>query len=309
MNTIFTNTLKTLALGLILAASVHSVQASAIAHTYVSSMGDDGNPCTHTQTCATFQRALAVTSPGGTVTALDASDYGPVSITQSVTIDGTGTQASIIMNSTLDAITVTVPASNTVTLIHLTLTSLPQAPVTNGITLNSGNLDIDDCKISGFTNAAIIINESNLPKSGSTVLVENTKCERCFYGIFFSRAGFLSLRNVIIQGNSYGLFSNAGSVDISHSLITQNSAFGLYAYQSTQSVSNCMISANGTAVTAEGGSTIRLTGNDLFNNTTGIAFGQSGGNPLGIVSTAGNNHKAGSTTPGSVTPGRVIVTQ
>ena len=127
MNTIFTSTLKTLALSLVLAAIVHPAQAAqpVVLHTYVTAAGtgDDGNPCSRISPCATFQGALSKVGSGGVITALDAGDYGPVNITQAVTIDGTGTQVGIMINSG-NAITIGAGAGNTVILRHLNLSGL-----------------------------------------------------------------------------------------------------------------------------------------------------------------------------------------
>jgi hypothetical protein len=299
MKTVFTHTLKTLALGLILAASVHSASATSPAHTYVSGLGDDANVCSRTAPCATFQAAVNNTSAGGVVTALDAGDYGAVTISQAVTIDGTGVQASIVTNSSTDAITINDTANPTDTIIlrHLMLTGLSGS--TSGVSLYSGNLVMDDCKVSGFVN-----NIGLYLDSSGTALVENTTVTGCSEGIVSYIPGLLSLRNVTLQGNQYGLVAEGGPVDISHSQITQNSSYGLYAYGTTVSASDCMISGNGTGVYANTGSIIRLTNNDILNNTTGIATTDGG-----IVSTTGNNRKAGNTTSGSVTPGRVIAQQ
>jgi hypothetical protein len=299
MNTLFTHSLKTLALGLILAASVHSAQAQT-AHTYVSGAGDDASPCSRTAPCATFQAAVNNTAAGGVVTALDAGDYGAVTITQAVTIDGTGVQASIVTNSSTDAITIndTANPSDTIILRHLALTGLSSSA--NGVVLFSGNLVVDDCKIAGFVNSYGLY----LHTSG-TMLVENTTVTGCSTGIVNGGSGLLSLRNVTSQGNQEGVDAEGGPVDISHSQITQNSSYGLFAYNCTLTASACMISGNGTAVYADSGSIIRLTNNDILNNTTGIDTTSGGG----IVASSGNNRKSGNATSGSVTPGRVIAQQ
>ena len=300
MKTILTTTFKTLALGLILAASVHSAQAGASpVHTYVSgtASASDSNPCSRTQPCATFQAALANTAPGGVITALDAGDYGAVTISQAVTIDGTGAQASIV-NSGTDAITINDPtATDTIILRHLAITESSGA--SSGVALVSGNLVVDDCKISGSASTYGL----DLESSGNTV-VENTTVTGGYAGIYNGSSGLVSLRTVTLQGNQYGLIAAGGTADISHSQITQNSYAGLYAVGSTVSASGCMISGNGTGIYATTGGIIRLTNNDILNNTTGI-----GTNDTGIVSTTGNNRKTGNTTSGAPTPGRVIVQQ
>ena len=54
--------------------------------TFVASTGNDANPCTLSQPCRGFAAAVAQTSTQGEVIVLDSAGYGPVAITQSVTI-------------------------------------------------------------------------------------------------------------------------------------------------------------------------------------------------------------------------------
>ena len=50
--------------------------------------GNDINPCSLTQPCRGFTAAIAQVIAGGEVIALDSAAYGPVTITQSVSIIG-----------------------------------------------------------------------------------------------------------------------------------------------------------------------------------------------------------------------------
>ncbi|BDI30043.1 hypothetical protein CCAX7_20940 [Capsulimonas corticalis] len=297
MNSLFTNSLKTLAAGLVLAASAHSALATGLAHTYVSGTGNDSNAGDRTTPCATFQAALANTLPGGVITALDAGDYGPVNITQAVTIDGSGVQASIVISSSSGTgITVNTASSDTIILRHLSITGLPGTYT--GIIAYAGNMVIDDCKISGFPTYGLKVG------GVSTAVVDNTIITGNYEGIRANSTGMVSLRNVTLQGNHSALECEGGPLDISHSHITQNVTIGLYAFGSTLTASDCMISGNGTGVFADTNSVIRLIDNDILNNTIGIDT-----TGPGTVSTSGNNHKAGNGTPGAPTPGKAIVQQ
>src|SRR5262252_7696506 len=67
--------------GLLLAVAIgpclSAVPAQAQAmRTFVSGSGKDGNPCTATSPCQTFQRALAMTLAGGEISALNSANYG-----------------------------------------------------------------------------------------------------------------------------------------------------------------------------------------------------------------------------------------
>src|SRR5580692_846428 len=80
--------------------------ATAPAHaqatrTWISGVGDDANPCSRTAPCKTFAGAIAKTSPGGEIDALDPGGFGGVTITKSITFDGGGGQvASILVSGT-----------------------------------------------------------------------------------------------------------------------------------------------------------------------------------------------------------------
>lgn len=64
----------------------------------------------------------------------------------------------------------------------------------------------------------------------------------------------------------------------------------------TVSLESNMLTGNGTAAQASTGATIRLSNNDLFDNSSG--FGCGGG----VLASAGNNRKAGNTGGGTVCP-------
>src|SRR5580698_11413896 len=56
------------------------------ARVFVASYGSDSNPCTFGSPCKTFQQAVNVVALGGEVTAIDSAGFGPVIISQAVTI-------------------------------------------------------------------------------------------------------------------------------------------------------------------------------------------------------------------------------
>src|SRR5262244_3527034 len=58
--------------------------------TWVSGVGDDANPCSRTAPCKTFAGAISKTATGGIIDVLDPGGFGAVTITKSITIDGSG---------------------------------------------------------------------------------------------------------------------------------------------------------------------------------------------------------------------------
>src|SRR5713101_7632733 len=57
--------------------------------TWVSGVGDDANPCSRTAPCKTFAGAISKTAAKGEINVLDPGGFGAVTITKSMTIDGT----------------------------------------------------------------------------------------------------------------------------------------------------------------------------------------------------------------------------
>src|SRR5207344_3414848 len=72
------------------------LQAQAT-RTWVSGVGDDANPCSRTAPCKTFAGAISKTAPGGEISVLDPGGFGGVTITKSITLNGDGTLASILV--------------------------------------------------------------------------------------------------------------------------------------------------------------------------------------------------------------------
>src|SRR5881628_730875 len=78
----------------ILAVAVFGLAISSVAQaqatrTWVSGVGDDANPCSRTAPCKTFAGAISKTAKDGEISVLDPGGFGTVTITKSITINGT----------------------------------------------------------------------------------------------------------------------------------------------------------------------------------------------------------------------------
>src|SRR5262245_27377864 len=80
---------------LFLVSAAAPAQAQA-PRTWVSGVGDDTFPCSRSAPCKTFAGAIVKTAAGGEINCLDPAGYGMVSISKSITIDCTGTYASVL---------------------------------------------------------------------------------------------------------------------------------------------------------------------------------------------------------------------
>src|SRR6476620_8571994 len=82
--------------------------------TWVSGVGDDVNPCSRTAPCKTFAGAISKTAAGGEIDALDPGGFGAVTITKSITIDGTdGAGFGSILASSVNGVNVNDSATAT----------------------------------------------------------------------------------------------------------------------------------------------------------------------------------------------------
>src|SRR5260370_18818890 len=95
----FRFTIKILAIATFMFAFASLAKAQAT-RTWVSGVGDDANPCSRTAPCKTWAGAISKTADCGEIDALDPGGFGTVTITKSITLDGTGTMASILASGT-----------------------------------------------------------------------------------------------------------------------------------------------------------------------------------------------------------------
>src|SRR5437764_10720816 len=113
-------------LGAMLARTLHTGSAQAQAtRTWVSGVGDDVNPCSRTAPCKTFAGAISKTAANGEIDCLDPGGFGTVTITKSITIDGThGAGFGSILAAGTNGVNVNDSATATPNSITVTLKNL-----------------------------------------------------------------------------------------------------------------------------------------------------------------------------------------
>jgi hypothetical protein len=263
-------------------------------HTWVSVTGNDSTGTgTPAKPFATFQVAANHTSAGGIISVLGPGDYGPLTINNALTVDGTG-GGSITFSGT--GIGVNAPTNATVVLRNLTINGggIGSEPIAAGQFLN---LVIDGCRLEGFTDFGVAIASS----SAENVAIHNTTIVGGQIGVRVFQGGGpdkVSLDHVTIQGQSeIGVFTRSGLLDISDSVVTQ-SGTGLEAdTNATVKAERVMLSGNGNGVCMETGTTAQLNNTDLFDNTTGVAA--CGGTVTGSANSSGPPARA---TPAIIAP-------
>jgi hypothetical protein len=260
----------------------------------VSGVGDDANPCSRTAPCKTWAGAISKTAACGEIDALDPGGFGAVTITKSITLDGTGTFASILA-SLVNGIVINAAATDVITIRGLSIDGFCNG--INGINvLQAKTVNVEDCVIFRFsTGNGITVNETNDLNLNvrNSVIRDNT-----LDGInVFSSGGTVkaSLQNVSLIGNGNGLHARQNSrVIANNSVFANNATNGVFADATagfaTIRVWNSNISTNGgngvRAGNAGGGASgVELGQNQIDNNTgNGVLVGTGG-----VVETFGNN--------------------
>src|SRR6185503_17263223 len=237
----FRFTIKVMAIAIFMFATVSIAQAQA-SRTWVSGVGDDANPCSRTAPCKTWAGAISKTAACGEIDALDPGGFGAVTITKSITLDGTGTFASIL------------------------------ASLVNGINiLQAKTVNVEDCVIFRFnTGNGITVNETNdlALNVRNTVIRDNTLDAINTVTSGAANHVRVTLDNVRLSGSANGLHARSGSLVTARNCVfannTTNGIFGDAAAANAVSIFawNNQISHNG-------GSGVRA-GNTGNLGTTGI---------------------------------------
>jgi IPT/TIG domain len=239
--------------------------------TWVSGLGSDSNPCSLTAPCLTFAAALALSAAGGEIDVLDPGDFGPVTITKSISIDGGGGQVASILGSGTSGITISAASTDVIILRNLRFNGLLNAgsPGLSGVSITSAaRVVIENCNIFGFATAGIYIT----PSSGSIQV---------------------KLQDVTLNDNHRGIWSQpSGGATVNatfermHS--DQNTGGGILidgtnGGASTVSIANSSAIANGgNGVNAQSGASgnvaVDISGmNVANNNANGIQVSQASG--------------------------------
>jgi len=195
--------------------------ATAAQRTFVASYGSDAHPCSLSQPCRSFGAAIAKTSGDGEVIVLDSAGYGPVKITQSVSIIApAGIYAGVAVTST-EGITIDGPAI-VVTLRGLSINGQGGNFAVHFV--QGAQLLIEDCEIVNFQ-AGIFLEATD-----SSASIRNTRIRDCYFaGIFTSgtTGGMqISIVESELANNNIGLQVDAGGTvqaTVAHSTLSRNS--------------------------------------------------------------------------------------
>jgi hypothetical protein len=300
----FRFTLKTLAIATFILAVTSLAQAQA-SRTWVSGVGDDANPCSRTAPCKTWAGAISKTAACGEIDALDPGGFGAVTITKSITLDGTGTFASILA-SLVNGIVINAASTDVITIRGISIDGFCNG--INGINvLQAKTVNVEDCVIFRFnTGNGITVNETN----GCNLNVRNTVIrDNTLDGInTTSSSGFVTvtLDRVSLNGNANGFHARSGTKATARaSVFSNNTSNGIFvdaagAQLSFVSVWESQISMNGANGLRAGnagnvgGSGAEISQNQIDRNTANGVLVSTGG----VVNTFTNNDIFGNGTDG-----------
>lgn len=285
--------IRNLALAALLAAAAPVFALSD--HTWVAGYGNDANTGTPLSPFATFQAAVDATAPGGVVSVLSPGDFGAVTLSHAISLDGGSIGGSITFNGTF-GIDVAAGGSDVVTIRNLHVNGLGAGSY--GILMQSvGTLLVENCVFENFTDMGIAVYTPAVEK----VVVRNTS-------IYGGQLGFrvfqtptagvrlhASLDNVTIaNASSAAIFIRNGDTAIANSFIS-NSAIGIEGDTSTLvDVQGTVLSLNTVAAQFYTTATVRFSNCQMLQNGKGFV------NDGGAIVSDGNNRLAGDGT--SATP-------
>lgn len=302
----FRFTIRILAIAIFTFAFASIAQAQA-SRTWVSGVGDDANPCSRTAPCKTFAGAISKTAACGEIDALDPGGFGAVTITKSITIDGSGTFASILA-SLVNGIVINAATTDVITIRGISINGFCNG--INGINvIQAKTVNVEDCVIFRFnTGNGITVNETTSSEMNlnvrNTVIRDNT-----LDGInTTSSTGTVevTLEHVSLLGNGNGFHARSGTRATARTCVfSNNTTNGIFGDAQGAGLVNVFvwdshISVNGGAGVKSGNagnpgvSGITLNQNQIDRNTgNGVSIAG-----LGVINTFGNNSILGNAVDG-----------
>jgi hypothetical protein len=278
--------------------AVASVAQAQATRTWVSGVGDDANPCSRTAPCKTFAGAISKTAAGGEIDCLDPGGFGTVTITKSITIDGTkGAGFGSILAAGTNGVNVNDSATGSPNTINVYLKNLSINGASTGLVgvniSSARQVWIEDCQIFGFR-----AGNGNAIRDTRTAIVSNPPMGLWVYdtklinslnaAVFISASNTTAYQsyfnNVRIVGNaSHGIDVTNGAAHIRNSDISGNLGSGVRINSGAQvNVISTSVNSNGTGVNNING-LCNLADVTIINNATGFAN-------TGTTASFGNNN-------------------
>ena len=269
--------------------------------TWVSGTGDDANPCSRTAPCKTFAGAISKTASAGIIDALDPGGYGTVTITQPVTIEGTGTLASVLASGVQGiVVNITAGSGRDVVLRDLQINGSGTTLGINGINFIAGDsLTVEHCSVQQFSTTGILFQ----PDSNAKLKVADSFVYLSTIGIRSAPVGavtaFTNIWNTTLHKNNTGLRSDSNSkMTVRHSDVAGSGGdcvFGTGTAATFVMIDSSVVDNCGTGIHADGATT-SVFANDSTITSSGTGLSET---LSGQLCTYNNNRLEGNTSPGA----------
>jgi hypothetical protein len=244
-------------------------QAAGAARTFVSAAGSDSNNCTNVASpCRHLAAAYAATAANGEIYVLDPANYGSLTISGPVSIEGHGWASIAPPPGQFNAaITITANVGDEINIIGVVLDGTGLSGTTGIQFIGGGSLNVRDSVIRNFGTNGI---QFAAGSSGqSHIWVSNT---------LVSKNG----------SNGISVSPNAGGIVdgvLDHVAMENNAGDGLYlvnfGFPVNINVNDSVIATNGTGILADdngvgGPIYVAVRRSDISNNGTGVQANGSG---------------------------------
>jgi len=239
------------------------VAQAGIPKAFVSTAGSDSNPCFDTKPCRTINKALMVVDPGGEIVAQTSGGYSPqFTITQSVTIDAGGNDASVNSTFATDLCTIDAGVNDRVVLRGITFHGNGVGAAAINVK-QAGSVYVEHCSITEFTGDGIQM------QNGGNLFVNDTDVRKCNSGVVAETFGARLIKLVAHDSR----FSEC-RVGIDVETENAGNPGTVPGGPATALLSNCTVSLcdyGFNVVSAGGAVDVTLTNCRAFENTLGVA--------------------------------------
>jgi hypothetical protein len=270
--------------------------------TWISGAGDDVNPCSRTAPCKTFAGAISKTAAGGEIDILDPGGFGSVTITKSITLDGTAGLGGILNASGANGVTINAGVGDVVTLRNLSINGVGTGGIGVRI-LQAKAVHIEKTVISGNTGNGIDVSTNSALKLtvANSTIRDNGGSGISLVGTIASVNATISDSYLQNNGSSGLLCGGFCKTLVKNTSSSDNAGGGFVASASTGASTLNLIDVSssdnaGAGVQAIGGGStfavVRVSNAAITSN--GLAYSSS---PNGNIYSYTNNHSTGGGAP------------
>lgn len=184
---------------------------------FVAAQGSDSNPCTLAAPCLTFNQANSVVAAGGEIDVLNPAEYGSISISKAVSVQGHGFASIAPAASSADGIFIQAAESDKVNLKGLIIDGASFGS-TGIVFISGGSLVIENSVVRNWNSSGIAIAPTN--ESASINISNTLVADNGGHGIYIQTS--TSPENLIVTGSfsrvkvynnaqkGIGIFTNFG---------------------------------------------------------------------------------------------------